>query len=81
MHAASRDPRYRVDFAIGIRVCEINRATFGRGDWAEWEIFRSRAIAIPSRSINRPEVTRAELATISRLLTPFPSSALNPHDR
>lgn len=29
MHAASRDPRYRVDFAVGKRVCEINRATFG----------------------------------------------------
>lgn len=64
MHAVSRDSRYRLDFAVRIRVCEINRATFetarsARADWVEWKIFRSRAIARRSLFVDKSSGGRA----------------------
>lgn len=81
MHAAGHDPfRYHADFAVGERVCEINRATLGRrsslpgSGRAEWDILRGIESdrRFPTPPINRAEVARAELAPISGLLTPFP---------
>lgn len=82
MHAVSRDPRYRLDFAVRIRVCEINRATFdGTISWGRLGGMENLSVesdrAVSSSSINRPKVARigTDLGIVN------PSSALNPHDR